>query len=58
VIGGNPTTIISKQTFLGIGPGTSDQRGVSIYYYKGYVSMIHWFQPNQFMLVKRHADPF
>ena len=43
-----------KQLFAGAGIGADPNRGVSVYYLDGYVSMIHWFQQGRFLLVKAH----
>ena len=57
LIGLRPSARFSNQVFVGAGPGTSPIRGVSVYYYMGYVSQIHWFQADRFLLVRRHPDP-
>ncbi|MFZ4685675.1 MAG: hypothetical protein ACOYMK_08670 [Hyphomonadaceae bacterium] len=56
IIGSRPKRTLSAQMFVGAGPGTSPFRGISVYYDMGYVSMIHWFQADRFLLVRRHPD--
>lgn len=58
VVGQEAREHFGKQVFVGAGPGADPNRGVSAYYFKGYVSMIHWFQPGRFLLVKHHPDPY
>ena len=58
VLGGVFREGLVTQTFKGVGPGADPGRGVKVYYLKGYVSMIHWFQPGRFLLVKQHPDPY
>ena len=43
-----------KQIYQGVGVGADNSRSVSVYYVGGYVSMIHWFQPGRFLLIKAH----
>jgi hypothetical protein len=56
IIGSTPKRTRASQMFVGAGPGTSPFRGISVYYDMGYVSMIHWFQADRFLLVRRHPD--
>ena len=57
IIGLRPSSRFSNQVFVGAGPGTNSVRGVIVTHYLGYVSHIQWFQPDRFLLVKRHPDP-
>lgn len=58
VIGTEARDVFAKQLFTGAGPGSDANRGVSVYHFEGYVSMIHWLQPGRFLLVKHHPDPY
>lgn len=54
--GSEPTTNVgSKLIFEKDAKGLCAGCGVSVYFYRGRISMIHWYVPNQFVLI-RH-DP-
>ena len=57
IIGSKPRPALFNQMFVGVGPGASPVRGVTVYHQDGYVNMIHWFQSDRFLLVKRHPNP-
>lgn len=57
IMGSRPRPTLFNQMFVGVGPGASPVRGVTVYHDDGYVSMIHWFQSDRFLLVKRHPKP-
>ena len=53
VLGARPSLDVGiKQIYNGAGPGSDPNRGVSVYYDSGSVSMIHWYQPGRFLLVR------
>lgn len=55
MLGKAPTIDVGmKETYVGVGPGTDPQRGVSVYYVDQRIYMIHWTQPGRFRLIKAH----
>lgn len=53
LLGAKPTIDVGlSQTYIGVGPGSDQRRGVVVYYYNTSVYQVHWYQPGRFLLVK------